>query len=141
MRLCIPTEDAGGLEAVPAGHFGRAAFFTLVEGESGAVEVVANHPRAGGHGSCSAWQLLGLGAGDVVACRGMGQGARQALGAAGVGVVVAEGGQVGEVVAAWRAGRLHGLAEAESCACGHGHGEHHHHHQGTVEASPCSRDG
>jgi predicted Fe-Mo cluster-binding NifX family protein len=51
IRIAIPSELPGGLEARRSGHFGRAECFTLVDVEDGAVaqvQVVANAPHTEG---------------------------------------------------------------------------------------------
>jgi predicted Fe-Mo cluster-binding NifX family protein len=40
MRLCIPTIDDAGLDAQLSAHFGSAPYYTIVDTESEAFEVV-----------------------------------------------------------------------------------------------------
>jgi len=50
MKICIPTQDDLGLESQLFSHFGSAPFFTIVEVDSGDLQVMGNlglhsHPR------------------------------------------------------------------------------------------------
>ena len=55
LRIAVPSELPGGLEARRSGHFGRCACFTLVDMEDGAVgqvQVLSNAPHT--EGGCMA---------------------------------------------------------------------------------------
>jgi predicted Fe-Mo cluster-binding NifX family protein len=59
VRIAVPSEHPGGLDAERAGHFGRCACFTLVDIADGAVaevEVLDNAPH--GEGGCMSPVLL-----------------------------------------------------------------------------------
>ena len=74
IRLAVPSETPGGLDAARSGHFGRSPSFTLidlVDGEIAAVDVVDNAPH--GHGGCMSPVLtLGTNMVDAVIVAGIG---------------------------------------------------------------------
>jgi predicted Fe-Mo cluster-binding NifX family protein len=125
MRICIPTEDEGGLQAQVCGHFGSAPFFTLVEVESGAVEVVGNQPPGGrSHGACAPLDGLSAHSIDAMVCQGIGRGAILRLQERGIRVLIAGpelGQRVEEVVEALNRGRLRDASPLDACE-GHGQG-------------------
>ena len=59
MTICLPTVSDAGLTARLSPHFGRAPFFTLVETETGNVEVVPNTHQHHEHGHCNPLGALG----------------------------------------------------------------------------------
>jgi predicted Fe-Mo cluster-binding NifX family protein len=126
MRLCIPTDTDGGLEAPVSAHFGSAPYFTLVDGESGAVEVVVNRMAHRAPGTCEAARSLPDHAVGAVLCFGVGRRALAALRHLGIGVYVTEAGRAGAAADAFRAGRLRALDPAEACGGGRGMGSGHH---------------
>ena len=50
MRICMPTINDNGLEATLHGHFGSAAYFTIVDTETDELRVVANGNQHHAHG-------------------------------------------------------------------------------------------
>ncbi len=122
MRLCFPTENEVGLEATLAGHFGSAPYYTIVETDSGACEVVANAQARHEHGSCEAASGMGGRSVDAVICHGLGRRALAGLAAAGIPVYVADAALVAEAVEGFRAGQLARLTEDAACHGGQGHG-------------------
>jgi predicted Fe-Mo cluster-binding NifX family protein len=120
VRIAVPSERPGGLEAERAGHFGRAACFTLVDitpaGEVGEVEVLQNPPHS--EGGCMA-PVLVLAGHDVDAIVVQGIGGRPLMGFNQVGIAVLQGtgSGVSEAIEAFLAG---GLPEFSfEHACGH----------------------
>jgi predicted Fe-Mo cluster-binding NifX family protein len=103
MRLCIPTADGSGLEAPLSPHFGRSAFFTVVDPEDGAVGIHAN----GGHdhGNCGAVETIRQLGADAVICRGIGAGAFSNLSRAGIELFVTEAETVALALDDFREGR------------------------------------
>jgi predicted Fe-Mo cluster-binding NifX family protein len=122
MRVCIPTMDDRGRDAVLSAHFGSAPYFTVVDSDTGHVEVVRNHQAHHAPGSCEA--VKGLASLDVhaVVCLGLGRRAHTGLIRAGIDVFVADGGAVRNAVDGLLAGRLVPLRAEE--ACGGGRHEH-----------------
>ena len=126
MRLCIPTDDDLGLAGRLSSHFGSAPYFTLVDSETGDLQVVANLQAEHEPGSCtSAQALAGCGVGAVV-CRSLGRRAFGRLRAMGLPVFVAEDEEVSDALEAYRAGRLARLTSESACHGGRGGGRHHH---------------
>jgi len=118
MRVCIPTEDAGGIESALAAHFGRAPYLTLIDLEGRRVEVLPNEHGASAHGSCDPVTAIRRAGADAVICLGLGRGALSALYAAGIPVYITT-----ESVAAFALDALSGgrLQEAGlEIACGGG---------------------
>jgi predicted Fe-Mo cluster-binding NifX family protein len=121
MRICIPTVDGRGLESEPHGHFGSAPFFTLVDTESGATEILRNDNSHHDHGTCHPLGQLGGRTIDGVVCQGMGRRAVASLEAAGIGVFLTSARSVQEVIREAGEGTLRRLLPGEACG-GHGHG-------------------
>ena len=74
IRVAVPSESPGGLDAARSGHFGRSPSFTLVDlvaGDITAVDTVTNAPHAPG-GCLSPVVTLGENMVDVVIVAGIG---------------------------------------------------------------------
>ncbi len=91
VRLAIPSELPGGLQAQRAGHFGRCACFTLVDLDGGNVadiEVLVNAPHT--EGGCMAPVLVLAEHGvDAIVVEGIG--GRPLMGFNQVGITVHKG--------------------------------------------------
>jgi predicted Fe-Mo cluster-binding NifX family protein len=142
MKLCIPTKDDRGPEARPFRHFGSAPFFTLVDTDTGEIEVLANSNPHHQHGTCHPMSQLRDRGLDAVVCRGLGRRALAALESEGIDVMVASEGNVADILVAVREGVLQPLTAAEACrGHGHGHGDryeqrHRHRHGREEDRSP-----
>jgi predicted Fe-Mo cluster-binding NifX family protein len=91
IRIAIPSELPGGLEARRSGHFGRCECFTLVdidEGTVGEVQVLTNAPHT--EGGCMA-PVMALAEHMVDAIVVDGIGGRPLMGFNQVGIVVHAG--------------------------------------------------
>lgn len=91
IRLAVPSETPGGLDAARSGHFGRSPSFTLidlVDGEIAAVDVVENAPHRNG-GCMSPVLTLGTNMVDAVIVAGIGH--RPLLGCLQAGIRVFAG--------------------------------------------------
>jgi len=91
VRVAIPSEAPGGLEARRSGHFGRCECFTLVDiagGEVGDVRVLTNAPHV--EGGCMA-PVLVLAEHEVDAIVVDGIGGRPLMGFNQVGIAVHAG--------------------------------------------------
>jgi predicted Fe-Mo cluster-binding NifX family protein len=91
IRVAVPSELPGGLDAQRAGHFGRCACFTLVDvtgGQVGEVEVLQNAPHT--EGGCMA-PVLVLAEHNVDAIVVQGIGGRPLMGFNQVGIHVLRG--------------------------------------------------
>jgi predicted Fe-Mo cluster-binding NifX family protein len=121
MNICIPvTEDNGTASAVCA-HFGSAPWFMIVDTDTGACRAVPNRNQHHGHGMCA--PLATLEGEDLhgIVVGGIGMGALNKLGAAGLKVYRAEHATVGDALAAFKAGTLSIMDPGMACAH-HGHG-------------------
>jgi len=122
IRIAVPSELPGGLDAERAGHFGRCACFTLVDiipaGEVGTVEVLENAPHT--EGGCMA-PVLVLAEHNVDAIVVQGIGGRPLMGFNEVGIAVLQGvgAQVNDSVEALLDGGLPQFTAEH--ACGHHH--------------------
>ena len=122
MRVCMPTVHDRGHAAPLANHFGSAPYFTLVDSESGATEIIPNTHARHAPGNCDAARSIGACHVDAVVCLGLGRRALASLEQAGIPVFVSSAGTVAGALDAFVAGRLPRLhAEA---ACGGGRGLH-----------------
>lgn len=122
MKLCIPTVDNRRLQGRLSAHFGSAPYFTLVDSETGSVEVVENHHAEHGHGTCEPSAALENRRVDAVICSGLGRRAFARLNSAGIAVYVSDSAEVSTAVEAFRAGTLRRLTADEACHGGHRHG-------------------
>ena len=92
IRLAVPSETPGGLDAARSGHFGRSPSFTLVDlvnGEIAAVDFVENAPHVQG-GCMSPVLTLGENLVDAVIVAGIGQRPLLACVQAGIRVFAGE---------------------------------------------------
>ena len=91
VRLAVPSELPGGLDALRSGHFGRCECFTMVDvtdGKVGEVEVLQNAPHS--EGGCMA-PVLVLAEHNVGAIVVDGIGGRPLMGFNQVGITVHAG--------------------------------------------------
>ena len=121
-KIIVPTENQQGLNAQLAEHFGRAPYYTVVElGENGEVLNVKTFPNVGEHAGGMGYshdRILEYQPKAIIVY-GMGPRGLNTFQSAGVAVLKANSNTVGEVVAAYREGKLQELTEG----C-----EHAHHH-------------
>lgn len=102
------------------GHFGKTESFAVFETGGGKIlskQIVSTN--GSGHGALAGF-LRELGA-DVVICGGIGDGAKQALSAAGISLVAGASGDVGEAARAYLSGEL---KHDPAGSCHHHEGEH-----------------
>ena len=122
MRICMPTMTDAGLGAPLHGHFGSAAYFTIVDTETDEIRITANADRHQAHGQCHPLSVLAGERFEAVLTGGMGRRAVASLNQAGIRVYQLGGATVGEAVDAMRAGKAVELTPATACGHGHGHG-------------------
>jgi predicted Fe-Mo cluster-binding NifX family protein len=123
MKLCIPTMDEKGLDAVISEHFGKAPSYTLVDSETMETKVFVNESDHNGGVGSPPEHLVRYGA-EVVLASGAGAGAISKLNASGIKVYIGNKGTVREIVEKWRTGTLKEADPKGGCAS---HGSHHHH--------------
>lgn len=121
-RVIIPVEDQKGIAARLAEHFGRAPYYAIVDidvdGNISDVKTVPNiGEHAGGIGH-SHDKLLEYKPTAIIAY-GMGPRGLMSFQSAGVAVLKANAATVGEVVNAYKLGKLQVLTE--SCKHAHNH--------------------
>ncbi len=115
MRICLPTVSEDGVGARLSPHFGRAPFFTIVDGDTGTVQVLANDRRRQQHGHCDPLGALGEVAADAVLCRGVGAHALMLLEQRGLAAYLTEAWTVAEALEAFRAGALRRMGPDQAC--------------------------
>lgn len=129
--VAVACDTAAGLAADVCGHFGHAPFFVVAEISAGQVKAsrtVASPPQGGGRAMAELVHSLGA---TAVIVGGLGGGAMNALAARGIEVIAGVGGNAGEVLKSYAAGRL--IAGDPACRGqhgGHGEGEGGGHHAG-----------
>jgi len=131
MRIAVAAADAAGMDAMVSPHFGRCAYYVLVDVEGGELKGVQSlvNPWGGPHPAGAAPELIrGYGA-DVVVAGGMGRRAIGLFEEWGVRVVTGASGRVGEALERFLAGELAG---SEPCVERHAHG-----HGGDESAGGC----
>ena len=122
MRIAIPSDNPGGLEAPLSAHFGHCAVFTIVDvnGDDLKVHTIAN----GGHeqGGCMAPVMLLKNAGvDVMVAGGMGQRPLMGFQQVGISVFFNEGAEtVDAAVKLVLAGKARRFGPAQVCGGGGG---------------------
>jgi predicted Fe-Mo cluster-binding NifX family protein len=123
VKVAVPSNAPGGLDAGLSGHFGHCDCFTLVEvsdGKLGNAEVVVNQDHAG---DCFAPinLLVGQGAGAIVV---LGMGMRPLMGfrQAGIDVFFGTGDTVRSCVEAFARGELSPFGARQVCGGGGGGG-------------------
>lgn len=124
MRICIPTIDDHGREALLSPHFGSARFFTIVDSDTGSVEIVANRQVHHAPGTCEAVRGLQAMTIDALVCPGLGKRAYANLRQSGIAVFTTTAGNVDQAVAAYLSGRLTALTAEAACQGGRHAGGH-----------------
>jgi predicted Fe-Mo cluster-binding NifX family protein len=123
MRIAIPTQEGVDLDAVVCEHLGRAPLLTLVDSESGELQVVRGLGDHEGHGACGLGPFLAShGVGAVVAVQ-VGRGALRRLAETGVRVLAAKSRVVADIVREAREGSLRPVLE-QDVACHGGRCRH-----------------
>lgn len=131
MKIAVPSGTVGGLDDQVGEHFGRAPCYTIMDTDTGVVEVVPNtSDHMGGVGSPP--ELLARAGAQVLACRGLGGRALAMFEGLGVRVFVGASGTVRDAVRDYSEGRLREATDADACAHhgSHDHGDEHGAHCG-----------
>lgn len=129
MKICIPSDEANGLEARGGAHYGRAPWFHVVDTENDTCVSVQNpacHTREGGCHHTSMLTDLGV---DAIVGAMIGRGAHASLTAAGIDVLHVDALTVRECRDAVRAGKAQPVDFASACEGRHHGHEHHHAHE------------
>ena len=135
MKIAVPSDTPGGLDAKISGHFGHCDAFTLVDVTDNEVGEVEIHQNGGHeHGGCMA-PVMTLKELDVDALLAGGMGMRPLTGFQQVGIDVffkEDAGTVREAIDLFVAGKLKAFGESETCGGGGGECGGHHHHAEVV---------
>jgi predicted Fe-Mo cluster-binding NifX family protein len=116
MIICVPTKTKEGKTAEVYGHFGSAPFFTLLDTESGTVEVIDNSNQQHAHGMCQPLSVFANRHIDVVVTGGMGARAVQKLNEGGVKAFRAIPGTVADIADQYARGGLEEITANNACA-------------------------
>ncbi len=129
MKIAIPSDAPGGLDAAISGHFGHCDAFTLVHVEDEEIGEIEIHPNTGHEqGGCMAPVML-LKSLEVDTMLAGGMGMRPLSGFQQVGIDVyfkEDASTVREAVELFVSGNCRSFGEAQTCGGGGGHcGGHH----------------
>jgi len=116
MKICIPTETNEGMAAKTFGHFGSAAYFTIVDTENNSTEIIDNTNQHHSHGMCHPMSALDGKNIDAVVTGGMGLRAIQKLNEGGIKAYMAVPGTVADVVSQFSKGGLKEITIDNACA-------------------------
>lgn len=125
MKIAVPSNAPGGLEAGLSAHFGHCDAFTLVEVEGREIKEVQVLPNAGHEqGGCMAPVMLLKSAGvDILVAGGMGARPLAGFQQVGIQVFFNEGAPtVGEAVRLVTTGQARAFGPAQVCGGGGGGG-------------------
>ena len=118
MRIAIPSDAPGGIQATVSEHFGHCAAFTLVEVDGTGVAALTVIPNPDHEsGDCLApLRLLRSAQTDLLVVAGIGRRPLLAVEQAGIDVGSSEGAQtVADVVELIRRGRLRRIGAEDIC--------------------------
>jgi predicted Fe-Mo cluster-binding NifX family protein len=114
MKVCVPTYETKGLEDIVCEHFGRAPTFTILDMESGEVNVIPNTSEHFGGIGLPPEALAKEGV-HVMLCGGLGPKAVMMFEQAGIDVFVGAAGTVSNMIKAWQEGRLAEATDENAC--------------------------
>lgn len=114
MRIGIPTLGDSGLEERVSDHFGRAPTFTVVDTESGEVEVLPNTSEHGG-GSGKPPTLMRENDVEAMLCSNLGPRAINMFEELGIEVFIGAEGTVEETLKKWENNQLEEATDEEAC--------------------------
>lgn len=116
MKVAVPSNGDRGLNETVGEHFGRVPTYTIVDPETGDVQVV---PNTSGHmagGSGYPPDLLAPLGVKVLVCRGLGRRAVGMFERMGIDVFIGASGTVKDAIDMWKNNRLQPATENNSCA-------------------------
>jgi len=114
MKLCIPTMGEKGLEELVGEHFGRVPTYTLVDSDTGKVQIIANTTTHMGGAGYAPDLISGNGA-EIMLCGGLGRKAIQMFEEKGIMVYVGASGTVADAISLWKAGKLQPATNETAC--------------------------
>jgi len=133
VKVCVPTMGNLGLNEQVGEHFGRVPTYTIVDTDTGEVEILPNtsmHVGGGGY----APELLSTANVDVMLCSGLGRKAIGMFEEFGIMVYIGAYGNVKNVIQMWKEEKLQPATDANACGRhafrgeGSGSGCENHHH-------------
>lgn len=117
VRIAVPSEAPGGLDAARSGHFGRCECFTLVDladGQIGDVHVLGNAPHTEG-GCMSPVLMLAENQVDAIVVDGIGGRPLMGFHQVGIAVHAGVGSDVRSAVDGYLAGSLPPVGFESTC--------------------------
>lgn len=123
VKLAIPSDAPGGLDADRSGHFGHCDCFTIIEfinGKQEHISILENPPHAEG-GCLAPVNLLAQNGVNTIAVGGIGMRPLIGFQSAGIKVIRGEGTKVKETAAAYLQGALSVIGSEETCHGGCSH--------------------
>ena len=126
MKLCIPIIENRFLGSEISGHFGKAPAYLLVETSGNEVAGLLER-GARGKEACAPVEAMVKSGVEAVVCGGLGAGAMERLGSAGIHVYQTSARTVEEMLEEFVEGNLRAMEPARLCAGHHNHGAGHGH--------------
>lgn len=114
MRVCVPSMGTAGLNEYVSQHFGRSPTFTIVDTESGAIEIVGNNSTHMGGNGLPVDVLREKGV-EVLIAGGLGPKAIIAFQQLGVRIFVGAAGTVKDAIDDWMNGFLTEASMDNAC--------------------------
>ncbi len=114
MKICIPTQDANGLDSMIESHFGRADYFTFVETDTNQVNSMENRGSHKG-GNRTPAEIIADEKPQVVICGGMGPRAIQIFESKQISVYNGASGSIKKILDDFQAGRIQRASGDTAC--------------------------
>ena len=114
MKVSVPTMGDRGLDELICAHFGRAETFTIVDIDSGDVEVIRNtSEHMGGTGLPP--ELISAKGAHVMLAGGLGPKAVKMFEGYGIEVFIGATGTVRDAISDWKEGYLEEATDENAC--------------------------
>jgi len=114
MRIAVPTIGNGGLDEAVGEHFGRVPTYTIIDEETGSVEIIQNTSHHMG-GSSYPPEILYNANVDIMLCSGLGVRAIRMFEERGIRVYIGASGTVRDAIEQWRNGMLQEATDENAC--------------------------
>lgn len=114
MKVCVPTMGNRGLNEQLGEHFGRVPTYTIVDTDTGEIEILHNTSmHMGGRGYAP--ELLSTANVDVMLCSGLGRRAIGMFEDFSIMVYIGAYGTVKDTIQMWQEGKLQPATDANAC--------------------------
>lgn len=114
MKIAVPSDGYLGMDEFVSPHFGRAQTYTVIDSETGKVEVIENiSEHMGGKGFPP--ELLHKKGVNVILCANLGRRAKEMFSEKGIKAYVGARSRVRDALELWKAGKLFPASEETSC--------------------------